>query len=94
MPVHSSINDGQFSPVYVSRGALGLTGHSARDFLEKHVSLQEIIHPEDREVARSAIASAAKKRRVRMKLERKLKKTTSRVMPMLSRPKKPKKIPA
>lgn len=34
--------------------------------------------------------TAAKKRRVRIKLERKLKKTTSRVMPMLSRPKKPK----
>jgi len=35
--------------------------------------------------------TAAKKRRVRIKLERKLKKTTSRVMPMLSRPKKIKK---
>jgi hypothetical protein len=31
---------------------------------------------------------AAKKRRVRLKEERRLKKTQSRVMPMLSRPKK------
>jgi hypothetical protein len=31
---------------------------------------------------------AAKKRRVRIKEERRLKKTRSRVMPMLSRPKK------
>jgi hypothetical protein len=31
---------------------------------------------------------AAKKRRVRLKEERRLKKTRSRVMPMLSRPKK------
>ncbi len=58
-----NVNDGHFTPVYISRGALGLTGHSARDFLEKHVTLQEIIHPDDREMARSAIASAVKKRR-------------------------------
>lgn len=38
--------------------------------------------------------TAAKKRRVRNKLERKLKKTTSRVMPMLSRPKKLKAVKA
>ena len=38
--------------------------------------------------------TAAKKRRVRNKLERKLKKTTSRVMPMLSRPNKLKAVRA
>jgi len=57
------VQDGQLTPVYISRGALGLTGHSARDFLEKVVALHEIIHPEDRERARNAIASAVKKRR-------------------------------
>jgi PAS domain S-box-containing protein len=58
-----SVNDGFFTPVYVSRGALGLTGHSARDFLDKNVNLQDIIHPEDRAQAQAAIASAVKKRR-------------------------------
>ncbi|ATC63191.1 hypothetical protein CMV30_04040 [Nibricoccus aquaticus] len=57
------VQDGQLVPVYISRGALGLTGHSARDFLEKVVALHEIIHPEDRERARNAIATAVKKRR-------------------------------
>jgi PAS domain S-box-containing protein len=57
------IHDGGLTPVYISRGALGLTGHSARDFLEKVVSLQEIIHSEDRETARNAIGDAVKKRR-------------------------------
>ncbi len=57
------VHDGQLTPVYISRGALGLTGHSARDFLEKIVALHEIIHPEDRERARNAIAAAVKKRR-------------------------------
>ena len=56
-------HDGQLTPVYISRGALGLTGHSARDFLEKHVSLQDIVHLEDRERARDAVANAVKKRR-------------------------------
>ncbi len=56
-------NDGHLSPVYVSRGAAGLTGHTARDFLEKHITLEEIIHPEDRERVRSALAAAVKKRR-------------------------------
>ena len=36
--------------------------------------------------------TASKKRRQRVKAERRLKKTASRVMPMLSRPKKPKPI--
>jgi PAS domain S-box-containing protein len=57
------VHDGEFTPVYISRGALGLTGHSARDFLEKVVSLHEIVHPDDRETARSAINNAVKKRR-------------------------------
>jgi PAS domain S-box-containing protein len=57
------VNDGQFTPVYVSRGALGLTGHSARDFIEGVIKLEDVIHPEDRERARSAIANAVKKRR-------------------------------
>ena len=56
-------NDGSLTPVYVSRGASGLTGHTARDFLEKHISLEEIIHPEDRVRVRAAIAAAVKKRR-------------------------------
>ncbi len=56
-------NDGKLSPVYISRGASGLTGHTARDFLEKHISLEEIIHPEDRPRVRAAIAAAVKKRR-------------------------------
>jgi PAS domain S-box-containing protein len=63
MAFRGSVQDGQVTPVYISRGALGLTGHSARDFLEKHVSLAGIIHPEDRERARLAIASAIRKRR-------------------------------
>ena len=57
------VQNGQLTPVYISRGALGLTGHSARDFLEKLVSLQEIIHPDDRERARHAINNAVRKRR-------------------------------
>jgi len=57
------VHDGELTPVYISRGALGLTGHSARDFLEKQVSLQEIIHPDDRERARNAITTAVRKRR-------------------------------
>jgi PAS domain S-box-containing protein len=57
------VHDGELTPVYISRGALGLTGHSARDFLEKLVRLQEIIHPEDRDRARNAISTAVKKRR-------------------------------
>lgn len=36
---------------------------------------------------------AAKKRRVRIKKERRMKKWASKVMPMLSRPKKPKPEP-
>ncbi len=56
-------NDGKLTPVYVSRGASGLTGHTARDFLEKHISLEEIIHPDDRQRVRAAIAAAVKKRR-------------------------------
>ncbi|MFT3781588.1 MAG: PAS domain-containing protein [Nibricoccus sp.] len=56
-------NDGRLSPVYVSRGAAGLTGHTARDFLEKHISLEEVIHPDDRQRVRAAIAAAVKKRR-------------------------------
>jgi len=56
-------NDGRFTPVYISRGAAGLTGHTARDFLEKHISLEEIIHPDDRKRVRSSISSAVKKRR-------------------------------
>jgi PAS domain S-box-containing protein len=50
-------------PVYMSRGALGLTGHSARDFLEKHIVLEEIIHPDDRARARDSITTAVRKRR-------------------------------
>ncbi|MFT3867115.1 MAG: PAS domain S-box protein [Nibricoccus sp.] len=56
-------NDGRLTPVYVSRGAAGLTGHTARDFLEKHISLEEIIHPDDRQMVRAAISAAVKKRR-------------------------------
>ncbi|MBK9990923.1 MAG: PAS domain-containing protein [Verrucomicrobia bacterium] len=56
-------NDGKLTPVYVSRGAAGLTGHTARDFLEKHISLDEIIHPDDRQRVRTTIATAVKKRR-------------------------------
>jgi PAS domain S-box-containing protein len=56
-------NDGNLTPVYVSRGAAGLTGHTARDFLEKHISLEEIIHPDDRQRVRTTIAAAVKKRR-------------------------------
>jgi len=40
-----------------------LTGHNARDFLEKHISLEEIIHPEDRQRVRAAVSAAVKKRR-------------------------------
>jgi len=57
------VNDGQFTPVYVSRGAVGLTGYSARDFIEGLVKLESVIHPDDREHARIAIASAVRKRR-------------------------------
>jgi|GEM_PF-820024 len=57
------INDGHLSPVYVSRGALGLTGHSARDFVEGVVKFDEVIHPDDRERAKNSISSAVKKRR-------------------------------
>ncbi|PTY02509.1 hypothetical protein DB347_24205 [Opitutaceae bacterium EW11] len=57
------INDGQMTPVYVSRGALGLTGHGARDFIEGVVRIPDVIHPEDRERSRNAIAGAVKKRR-------------------------------
>jgi PAS domain S-box-containing protein len=57
------VNDGQFTPVYVSRGAVGLTGYSARDFIEGLVKLESVIHPDDREHARLAIASAVRKRR-------------------------------
>jgi len=56
-------NDGHLTPVYVSRGAAGLTGHTARDFLEKHITLEEIIHPEDRQRVRAAVGAAVKKRR-------------------------------
>ena len=56
-------NDGHLTPVYVSRGAAGLTGHTARDFLEKHITLEEIVHPEDRQNVRAAVAAAVKKRR-------------------------------
>jgi PAS domain S-box-containing protein len=56
-------NDGKLTPVYVSRGAAGLTGHTARDFLEKHISLEEIIHPDDRQRVRTTIGAAVKKRR-------------------------------
>ena len=56
-------NDGNLTPVYVSRGAAGLTGHTARDFLEKHISLEEIIHPDDRQRVRAAVGAAVKKRR-------------------------------
>jgi PAS domain S-box-containing protein len=57
------VNDGQLTPVYVSRGALSLTGHSARDFVEGLVKFDEIVHPEDRERFRSAITTAVKRRR-------------------------------
>jgi len=56
-------NDGQLTPVYVSRGAAGLTGHTARDFLEKHIALETIIHPDDRRRVRAAVAAAVKKHR-------------------------------
>jgi len=56
-------NDGRLTPVYVSRGAAGLTGHTARDFLEKHITLEEIVHPEDRQTVRAAVGAAVKKRR-------------------------------
>ncbi len=57
------VQDGDLTPVYISRGALRLTGHSARDFLEKRVRLAEIVHPDDRNRAHGAIANAARKRR-------------------------------
>ncbi len=57
------VNDGAFTPVYVSRGALTLTGHSARDFIEGVIKFDEIVHPEDRERFRSAITTAVKRRR-------------------------------
>lgn len=57
------INDGQLTPVYVSRGAIGLTGHSARDFIEGVVKLEDVIHAEDRERSKASIAAAVKKRR-------------------------------
>lgn len=57
------INDGHLSPIYVSRGALGLTGHSARDFVEGVVKFEEVIHPDDRERAKNSVSSAVKKRR-------------------------------
>jgi PAS domain S-box-containing protein len=56
-------NDGRLTPVYVSRGAAGLTGHTARDFLEKHITLEEIVHPEDRQTVRAAVGAAVKKHR-------------------------------
>jgi len=56
-------NDGHLTPVYVSRGAAGLTGHTARDFLEKHITLEEIVHPEDRQTVRTAVGAAVKKHR-------------------------------
>jgi PAS domain S-box-containing protein len=56
-------NDGSLTPVYVSRGAAGLTGHTARDFLEKQISLEELVHPDDRKRVRAAIAAAVRKRR-------------------------------
>jgi PAS domain S-box-containing protein len=56
-------SDGRLTPVYVSRGAAGLTGYTAREFLETQISLEEIIHPEDRQRVRSAIAAAVRKRR-------------------------------
>jgi PAS domain S-box-containing protein len=63
MAFRSTVQDGQVTPVYISRGALGLTGHSARDFLEKHIRLPDIIHPDDRDRARTAINNAVRKRR-------------------------------
>jgi PAS domain S-box-containing protein len=56
-------NDGNLTPVYVSRGAAGLTGHTARDFLEKQITLEEIIHPDDRKLVRASVAAAVKKHR-------------------------------
>jgi len=56
-------NDGHLTPVYVSRGASGLTGHTARDFLEKQITLEEIVHPDDRQAVRAAVAAAVKKHR-------------------------------
>jgi len=56
-------NDGNLTPVYVSRGAAGLTGHTARDFLEKQITLEEVIHPDDRKLVRAAVAAAVKKHR-------------------------------
>jgi PAS domain S-box len=57
------VQDGDLTPVYISRGALQLTGHSARDFLEKRVRLAEIIHPDDRKRTQNAVANAVRKRR-------------------------------
>ena len=57
------VNDGKFTPAYVSRGALGLTGHTSKEFLEKQVTLEDVIHPEDRELLRNTIAAAVRKRR-------------------------------
>ena len=57
------VNDGAFSPVYVSRGSLTLTGHTARDFMEKHVDFLNIVHDEDRSLVRDHVKDALSRHR-------------------------------
>ncbi len=56
--VYRCRNDEQWTMDFVSDGCLPLTGYSAGDFtLSRSVSFEQVIHPQDRESARSAIES-------------------------------------
>ena len=56
--VYRCRNDEQWTMDFVSDGCLPLTGYSPGDFtLSRSVSFEQVIHPQDRESARSAIES-------------------------------------
>lgn len=57
------LGDRSLKPVYVSRGALALTGYTAREFVERRVELLQLVEEPERERLRSAVMEAVAHRR-------------------------------
>jgi two-component system cell cycle sensor histidine kinase/response regulator CckA len=55
--------DDQLTVVYVSDGALSLTGRAAADFIAGRVHFRDVIHPDDLARARAATVTALEERR-------------------------------
>lgn len=61
--VYRCENDRAYTMEYVSQGSLNLTGYRAKDLMDRKVSFNELIHPDDRRKVSESIEKALEEKR-------------------------------